>query len=65
MKRVFLGIILTVSLLGFVGCSEYNPSDSEREDRLEQCLKEPSLPICRDDSGNTEPDDPPSMDEDF
>ncbi|MBR3071193.1 hypothetical protein [Fibrobacter sp.] len=64
MKRFFVGMLLAVSLLGIVGCTEYDPNSTERQDLLEQCLNEPTLPICRDNPGNTEPDDPPSMDED-
>ena len=62
MKRIFLGMILAVSLCGFVGCAEY---DGEEESVSEKCLKDPSLPICEEIPQNQETEQTPSEDDDF
>ncbi|WP_405325042.1 hypothetical protein [Fibrobacter sp.] len=62
MKRIFLGMILAVSLCGFVGCAEYEGDD---EDIHEKCLKDPNLPVCQENPGNEEPESNPSMNEDL
>ena len=52
MKSVFLGLFFAVAVLGFVGCSDY---DEENDLNIrEQCLQEPSLPICQDNRDDEE-----------
>ena len=62
MKRFFLGMIIAVSLCGFVGCADYEGDDDE--DVREKCLKDPSLPICQENPGNDEPESTPTIDND-
>ena len=62
MKRIFLGVVVAASLLGFAGCAEYEESDNESI--REQCMKDPHLPFC--DEAQDEPElENPSTGDDF
>ena len=63
MKRVLLGLFLTMSICGFVGCAEYE--GDKGANMQDECVKDPNLPMCQNNPGNDQPEEPPSTGDDF